>query len=413
MKPVTKLNESHQYLLNDDDNKPHKYKISKKYQGDRFFIDWSMHLDYQSELLEESTDWIIKQTGIKLQSRSVERFRQLTGVILLNLGKCLIQRRWLQIPKGKVDFNPGTIPHNFGFTHRHLERIRNFLTQQEIIYAVKGGKYTEDPQLSAYQPTELFNARFALLSMQSLSEFDVELVMVNKQERHITPLEQKKIDIDIKQLTTINNYLKNHSYPFKGPMRRVYSGKVGLAGRVYCEYQQIASRRLPLRQESLIDGDDIIEVDICSSHPRIAIQEFHGECISATFYQDIADETGILKPKVKKYFQVALSSDNRMKAYKGYLKAGYDRTDFEALETWLVSRYPKVPIYQSWSLEAMNHEGELLLRVMLKGVKDDIVVLPVHDAIAVRKIDEEWAIRTLKETWLEYFKYDYCIVNSK
>ena len=413
MKPVTKLNESHQSILNDDYNKPQKYKISKKYQGDRFFIDWSMHLDYQSELLEESTDWIIKQTGIKLQSKSVERFRQLTGVILLNLGKCLIQRRWLQIPKGKVDFNPGTIPHNFGFTHRHLERILNFLTQQEIIYAVKGGKYTEDPQLSAYQPTELFNARFALLSMQTLSEFDVELVMVNKQKQHITPLEQKKIDIDIKQLTTINNYLKNHSYPFKGPMRRIYSGKVGLAGRVYCEYQQIASRRLPLRQESLIDGDDIIEVDICSSHPRIAIQEFHGECISATFYQDIADETGILKPKVKKYFQVALSSGNRMKAYRGYLKVGYDRADFEALETWLISKYPEVPLYKKWSLEAMNHEGELLMRVMLKGVKEDKVVLPVHDAIAVKKVDEDWAIKALKETWLEYFGYDYCMVSSK
>ena len=61
----------------------------------------------------------------------------------------------------------------------------------------------------------------------------------------------------------------------------------------------------------------------------------------------------------------------------------------------------------------MNHEGELLIRVMLKGVEEDIVVLPVHDAIAVKKVDEEWAIRTLKETWLEYFKYDYCMVSSK
>lgn len=413
MKPVTKLNESHQSILNNDGKKPHTYKISKKYQGDRFFIDWGIRLDYQSELLEDLTDRIINQTGIKLQSRSVERFRRLVGVILLNLGKCLIQRAWLQIPKRKENYSPGTIPHDLGFTYRHLVRILNFLTQQKIIYAVKGVKSKKDPQLSAYQPTELFNAMLALLSMQSTSEFDIELVVVNKQERHITPLEQKQIDTDIKQLTTINNYLKNHTYPFKGPMRRTYSRRVGLSGRIYCNYQQIASRTLPLRQESLIDGNDIVEVDICSSHPRIAIQEFHGECISATFYQNIADETGIFKPKVKKYFQVALSSDNRMKAYKGYLKAGYDRTDFEALETWLVSRYPKVPIYQSWSLEAMNHEGELLLRVMLKGVKDDIVVLPVHDAIAVRKIDEEWAIRTLKETWLEYFKYDYCIVNSK
>ena len=413
MKPVTKLNESHQHIINDDDNKPHKYKVSKKYQGDRFFIDWSIHLDYQSELLEEFTDWIINQTGIKLQSRSVERFRQLTGVILLNLGKCLIQRRWLQVQKRKVDYSPGTIPHDLGFTHRHLVYILNFLTQQEIIYAVKGIKYKKDPQLSSYQPTEFFDARVAILSMSSTSDFNVDFVRVNKQDGPITLSQQKQIDIDIKNLTIINDYLKTHTYPFKGPMKRIYSRRVGLSGRIYCEYQQIASRTLPLRQESLIDGVEVIEVDICSSHPRIAIQEFHGECISATFYQDIAYETGILKPKVKKYFQVALSSGSRVKAYRGFLKGGYDRRDFEALESLVQSRYPKAPLYCSWSLEAMNHEGELLIRVMLKGVEEDIVVIPVHDAIAVKKVDEEWAIRTLKETWLEYFKYDYCMVSSK
>ena len=187
MKPVTKLNESHQGILNDDVKKPHTYKISKKYQGDRFFIDWGIRLDYQSELLEDLTDRIINQTGIKLQSRSVERFRRLAGVILLNLGKCLIQRAWLQIPKRKVDYSPGTIPHDLGFTYRHLVHILDFLTQQKIIYAVKGVKSYKDPQLSAYQPTEFFNAMLALLSMQSTSEFDIELVVVNKQERHITP----------------------------------------------------------------------------------------------------------------------------------------------------------------------------------------------------------------------------------
>ena len=56
---------------------------------------------------------------------------------------------------------------------------------------------------------------------------------------------------------------------------------------------------------------------------------------------------------------------------------------------------------------------ELESALFENAVKEDIVVLPVHDAIAVKKVDEEWAIRTLKETWLEYFKYDYCMVSSK
>ena len=110
---------------------------------------------------------------------------------------------------------------------------------------------------------------------------------------------------------------------------------------------------------------------------------------------------------------MALSSGNRARAYRGFLKEGYDRKDFEALESWVISEYPKVPLYTKWSLEAMNHEGELLMRVMLKGVKEDKVVLPVHDAVAVKKVDEEWAIKALKDTWLDYFGYDYCMVSSK
>ena len=413
MKPVTKLNETHQNILNDDDNKPFKHKIKRENQGDRCFIDWSMHLDYQSSLLDKSVDWIINESGIKLQRRSVERFKRLARTLMLNFGKCLIQKCWLQIPKRKDKYAPGEIPHNYGFTHRHVHHILTFLYKNDLIHFVKGKKYRNDPQLSAYQPTEVFDARLAILSMSSTSDFDVDVVRVNKQDGPITPSQQKQIDEDIRNLTTINNYLKNHSYPFKGPLVRIYSERVGLSGRIYCEYLGIASRTLKLRQESLIDGQDVVEVDIRSSHPRIAIQEFYGECIPATFYQDIADETNIFNSKVKKYFQVALSSGNRARAYRGFLKEGYDRKDFEALESWVISKYPKVPLYTKWSLEAMNHEGELLMRVMLKGVKEDKVVLPVHDAVAVKKVDEEWAIKALKETWLEYFGYDYCMVSSK
>lgn len=93
-----------------------------------------------------------------LQKRSVERFRCLAGVILLNLGKCLIQTSWLQIPKKKDEYGRGTVPHNYGFTHRHVDHILNFLIQQDIIYLKKGAKYKNDPQLTAIQPTELFEA---------------------------------------------------------------------------------------------------------------------------------------------------------------------------------------------------------------------------------------------------------------
>jgi hypothetical protein len=61
----------------------------------------------------------------------------------------------------------------------------------------------------------------------------------------------------------------------------------------------------------------------------------------------------------------------------------------------------------------MNHEGEIIKEVVLRGVDSDIPVLPIHDAVAVRQSDKEWAIRTLKDVWRDYFGLDYCEVDVK
>ena len=63
--------------------------------------------------------------------------------------------------------------------------------------------------------------------------------------------------------------------------------------------------------------------------------------------------------------------------------------------------------------EAMNHEGTILLNVMMKGVENERVVLPIHDAVAVKQRDRDRAVRTLKEQWYEHFGFDYCEVSYK
>lgn len=50
---------------------------------------------------------------------------------------------------------------------------------------------------------------------------------------------------------------------------------------------------------------------------------------------------------------------------------------------------------------------------MMKGVENERVVLPIHDAVAVRQRDRDWAVRTLKEQWYEHFGFDYCEVSYK
>ena len=41
----------------------------------------------------------------------------------------------------------------------------------------------------------------------------------------------------------------------------------------------------------------------------------------------------------------------------------------------------------------------MLRQVMLKGVEEDIVVLPVHDAVAVQQRHEDWASDEMAAAW--------------
>ena len=51
--------------------------------------------------------------------------------------------------------------------------------------------------------------------------------------------------------------------------------------------------------------------------------------------------------------------------------------------------------------EGQNLKGQILKRVMLKGVDEGVVCLPVHDAIAVQRRHESWAVKTMISTWTE------------
>jgi len=416
--PVTLLSDKHFAILNDDYNKPWANKIKKEEQGKRFFISWDIRLTKDREALDRSIDWLVETVSFNLQKRSIDPFRRLAAVLLLNLAKGMLQRRWMQIPRSKSAYSKGSTPHQLGFSYRHVRAILDLLTEQEFIYEIKGAKYLKDPQLTAYQVTELFDAAIAVetLSSVELPKLRGELVRINKldPERKLSDYEHKQIEQDITDLTLINSYLNKHSYPLKGSMSRVYSRSVGYSGRIYCEFQSLARRRVPIRQHSLIDGEHAVEVDIIASHPRIAVQEFHNEKLPTTFYQNVANELSINKPKIKKFFQVALSSGSKSKALGAFTNEGnYDAADFNSIEQWALNRYPKLPFYKQWSQLAMNHEGEIIKEVMLRGVDSDIPVLPIHDAVAVRQSDKEWAIRTIREVWKDYFGKDYCEIDVK
>ena len=148
-------------------------------------------------------------------------------------------------------------------------------------------------------------------------------------------------------------------------------------------------------------GEAIVEVDIKSSHPRLAVAQVYGKKLPRIFYHDIYIQTGVYEGKVKHYCQNAFSCSSREEALSSFKKnhPNGDELDFNAVEEFMHGLYPDLPYYEGWSVWAMNVEGEILKQVMLDGVKNGVVTLPVHDAIAVQARNECWARERLKHHW--------------
>ena len=410
---VTKITLEHQFLLNDDDTKPFSYKITKEDQGKRFFISWNLRLYGHRDVLEESIDILLRESQIRLHKNKIPIYRKLCEVLLLNLSHSLLTGRWVQIHKASKDYVKGTVPHSLNFSLRHVTDILNTVVRLEWVYEKKGIKSERNPQLSSYMPTERFDVELAISSLSAVNLPVDELVVITKPEKdHLNEREKRIVDQDERELRIINDFLLDKTFPMHSSMVLKYSRRVGFAGRIYCDFQRISKKRTTLRQFSLINGNSIAEVDIVSSHPRMAIQKFHDIKISRTFYQDIADELDLDRTLIKKFFVVSLGSGNRDKARQGFTtEKGYTLNIFETIETFVLSRYPKIPFYTGWSLVAMNHEGEILKDVMLKGVREGITVLPIHDAVAVEVDNATWAESALRDSWREYFDKDYCEVD--
>ena len=48
---------------------------------------------------------------------------------------------------------------------------------------------------------------------------------------------------------------------------------------------------------------------------------------------------------------------------------------------------------------AQNLEGRILRKVLLKGVKENVFALPIHDAVAVELDHMSWACNVMSEAW--------------
>ena len=215
-------------------------------------------------------------------------------------------------------------------------------------------------------------------------------------------------------LRRYNHFMADHTWAKKNPSTRAFNRDMTRAGRINNKFQNLANRRVPIRKNTLIDGQEIAEPDFSCNHLRMA-SAVVGEDLPDDPYQAIADHIGLPKKLgrgwVKRVLTRCLGAvapnqrDGSMKrlaiATEG--KEQITVETFRAIQAATESLYPWTRsqkfFFNDLGARMQKLEGDIALLMIEWALEQEIPLLPVHDSYAVRKQDEQRTREQMDVAW--------------
>ena len=363
-------------------------------------------------------DFKLKQSRRDAQAKVDNTFR----LIMCNLVSCVFTRERLALPGDHKAYNSNSYYHKLFLTRRSVKAVVGAL-EGKYIKRKKGNAYKH--QVDGYQPTpelelklitllyltyETYNPLEPLVilkaEVESVGEIEEEHIM---QRRSSIELETTYAS-DQAALTRINEALLGATFALKGPVKRIYShGDTMQGGRLYVRLQSLPDRRARIRINTLFNGMPIAEVDLSANHPRM-LMALEGEQLSENFYDQIAEDSSTSRDKVKFLLMKMIGARNRgislvvKEDEANWYKSKFKMTEAERrrIESVIEERYPKLHpwLYKGRGIHLQALEGDILLEAMLTLLDQQILSLPMHDAIYVQQEHITQAKTALENAWM-------------
>jgi len=365
----------------------------------RFPSDLSVKAESFQELVEE----VGKDIASPKQGKYAENHREHLANILLNLSRSIVTRRWTIFFGDSKAYSKGGLMHSAGFTSRsRTSKILEALVASDAITRVDGAKYQDNPHGNLYYPNRELREKLFRYGLESTSEhsFDKVLVRINKPSRGWGNVDLTTVD-DYHKMAEINEYAKAQTWACKEAITRIFKYDPFTCGRLHTEFQNLPARFQKIRQNTLINGEPIREVDFNANHLRLFLAfnklDVYGDGTDA--YREIANLARVDRQTVKSFFTAALNCETYERARSGArVPDKFGRDIMEAFERL----YPKAQIFNGerpFGLVGFQLEGEILQIAMRQLRLLDVFALPIHDAIAVNEKNYELAKSAMEDAW--------------
>ena len=324
--------------------------------------------------------------------------------ILLSLSWAIYRRQWLLVALDNHAYSKDPWLKRYGFSHTYTKAVVDYLEGTELITKKVGKLYSSKPTRTRIYPTAKLQLALRNYFLEAEQPIEPPYVTINKPKGGYGEVIAELVEShpDIADMTKINEFLKGHQWACKAPVRLVYKHDPFASGRLITPFQGLPDRRIRLRINTLIDGQPICEVDFSANHLRLNLAVIAGEDAGDTPYEDIGELAGIEdRQRIKNYITIAMGADSQEGAKGACVSEGITHKQFDVIEAAALKRYPKLNLYTGFGVNAQSLEGQILKQVMLEGVGQDIVALPVHDAVAVTQDNADWAKKAMLRAWAE------------
>jgi len=327
-------------------------------------------------------------------------------VVLMSLAQSVFQRKWLLITLDNNEYGPKGhhLIKAFGFQLTYLKAIVKYLDEVGLVSLEEGKRYKNEPSKTRLFPADELVTQIWEYFLDIEQEIKPPYIIIKDPAKgwHRIINRLVKDHPEKEGMRTINEFLRSHNWACKGPVQLKYNTSALEGGRLYTPYQALPDRQVRLRINTLIDEEPICEVDFNANHLRLNLAVLHKQDAGDTPYEDIGELSKVNdRNRIKMFITVAMGASDETKAFKALNRDGFNAELFEQIKQGTLKRYPKINLFEGWGMSAQNLEGAILRKVMLEGIEQGIVSLPVHDAIAVKQGDAEWAKEAMERVWSE------------
>ena len=222
--------------------------------ADEHQAEFSMFVD---ELMEDSQG--------KRKEPHLSAYRHHLEQLLLNLTQALFQNKWLLVSQDEAAFRDDQQYIAAGWQYRTMKTALKYLEADGLIYLRIGKMYKDQPLRTRIFPTPALSPYLYQFLFGAEQVFEGPYVVVNRPSEMWLQINGAAELMEEAELAKINNFLKDHDWGAKAPVRLVYNTDPFHGGRLYTPYQNLPSRKIDIRKHTLIDGEPLCEVDFSAN----------------------------------------------------------------------------------------------------------------------------------------------------